>query len=321
MANEITTLYATGYTLYALIWDESKNVGYQVGEVFEDHGTNSRTNADYAVALTEEAVGYYAADYPSWVERGTYETAIYLQVGAAPANSDTGVAGPTELYWTGSAAVTVPETNAVNICNKALAKLGGGEDTRTITALGIVGDPTSELCELFYTPVRKEVLKRMEPQECTYYVDLGDESSFSGEKADWTYVFDLPSDNLKVLRQVDEGNHRVEYRYDIKQNQLFTNILSNTDRDSAYIEYVKNETDGDVFSNEVVETMATLLSSLLAPRIVGGERGDVIADKQYEKYEKVILPTSIGINRSQLHDDERHDERKYNWLGSRPFYD
>jgi hypothetical protein len=319
MANEILTTALTGYTLYALIWNEDNEVWYNAGSDFETHGTSSRTNADYAISMTEiSGTGWYYADYPS-LPRGTYNTIVKYQAGANPADSDQSIGGPVAKYWTGSAVVTEPETNAVNICNKALAKLSGGEDTRTITALGD-GTPTSDACDLFYTPVRKEVLKRMKPQECTYYADLGDESSFSGEKAEWEYVWDLPSNCLDVIRVTDEYYHRVNYRYEVKQDKIFTNFYTNEDRDSIYIEYVKNETDGDVFSDEVVEAMATLLSSLLAPRIISGERGDFISDKQYEKYEKVVLPTSMGINRAKQHSyEEEQYETKHEWLGDRRF--
>lgn len=319
MANEITTTAPTGYTLYALLFNESNEVWYDTGGEFEAHATSGRTNADYAIALTEVAsIGWYYADYPS-IDRGNYLTVIKYQAGATPANSDQSIGGPVKKYWTGSAVVEEPETNAVNICNKALAKIGGGKDTLTITALGD-GTDTSDLCDLFYTDVRKEVLKRMQPQECTYYADLGDESSYSGEKAEWEYAFDLPDDNLIVTRQIDEDSHEVEYRYEIKQSQLFTNILSNTDRDSAYIEYVKNETDGDVFNGEMVEAMATLLASLLAPRIVKGEMGMTLCERLFDKYEKVVLPKSIGISRSMQHDDEDQHEEKYSWLGHRQYY-
>lgn len=319
MANEITTAYATGNTLYATIRDEDLDVAYIAGETFEEHGTSSRTNSDYSIALTEDSVGYYAADYPSWIERGTYETIIYLQAGSSPADSDTPVAGPTEKYWTGTAVVEAPETNAVHICNRALAKLGGGGDnTLTIDALGD-GTDTGDLCDLLYTAVRREVLKRMKPQECSYYADLGDESSTTAEKAEWEYVFDLPSDNLIVVRQTDEEYHKIDYPYQIKQSYLFTNILSNTDRDSAYIEYIKNETDGDSFSDEVIEAMATLLASRLAPRIVKGDKGWQVSGDLLNLYETLVLPTSMGINQSQQFHQEEPRETKFSWLADRPF--
>jgi hypothetical protein len=157
----------------------------------------------------------------------------------------------------------------------------------------------------------------MKPQECSYYADLGDESSFSGEKAEWDYVFDLPSDNLIVCRQTDERYHKLDYRYEVKQNKLFTNAYSNEDGDSAYIEYIKNETDASVFSVEVVDAIATLIAAELTPRITSGEWGWKRRQELLEEFEALVLPTSMGINRSMQHHEEEPRDSKYSVLGDR----
>lgn len=314
--DKFRTQYPTGQALYILLWNEDQQIAYGVGEVFEDYGTSSRTAADYAINMTEEeSSGYYVASWPSWVARGNYDVVVKVRATGTPLDSDTGF-GPVERYWTGSALAVDPETNAVNICNRALAKIGGGEDALTITALGD-GTPTSDLCNLLYTPARKTVLKRMKPQEVSFYADLGAQSAFAGEKAEWDHVFDLPSDNLIVCRQTDERYHRINYRYEIKQSKLFTNVFSNEDGDSAYIEYIKNETDGSVFSEEVINSIATLMAADLTPRITGGEWGWKRRQELIDEFESLVLLNSTGINLSMQHHDEHQRESKFSWLGGR----
>lgn len=314
--NKYRTQYPTGNNLYILLYDKDQKVAYNTGETFETYGTSSRTAADYAITMTEiTGTGYYYASWPTWVERGNYDVVVKIRAGTTPANSDIGF-GPVEKYWTGTVVAEDPETNAVNICNRALTKIGGGIDAVTITSLSAT-DKTSTLCNLLYTPARKTVLKRMKPQECLYYADLGDESSFSGEKAEWDYVFDLPSGCLIVTKQTDELSHKVEWPYEIKQGQLFTNVLSNEDGDSAYIEYVTNETDGDVFSEEVINAIATLMAADLTPRITGGEWGWKRRQELLNEFETLVLPTAMGINRSQQFHSERPRLSKYSWLGDR----
>ena len=323
--NEILVTSLTGQSLYALIFDTSNKVAYIAGETFETHGTDSRTNADYDIPLTElGSTGYYYANYPTWIERGKYYTIIKYRSGSVAADSDTSIGGPVEKYWTGSAVVAIPETNAVSICNRALAILSGGDDnTLTITTLSGATGPekkTSELCALYYTETRREVLARMQPQECSYYADLGDESSFSGEKAEWEYVFDLPGNLLIIVRQCDEQYHKMDYNHEIMQNYLFTNIYSNEDRDSAYILYVKNETDASAFSDEVTKAIYTLLASKLAPRIIAGDWGHKRRQELLDEFESLVLPSSMGLNRSMQHHSEEPRLSKYDWLGGRQFH-
>ncbi len=316
MINKFRTQYPTGGNLYIQIFNEDQEIAYIAGETFETYGTGSRNAADYAVNMTEiTGTGFYFASWPTWIERGNYDVVVKVRSGATPVDGDTGY-GPVERYWT-TAAVTAPtDSDEVEICNLALAKIGGGDDVLTISSLSDT-DKTSVLCKLLYTPKRKTVLKRMKPQECSYYADLGDESSFSGEKAEWDYVFDLPSDNLIVCRQTDERYHKLDYRYEIKQSKLFTNVFSNEDGDSAYIEYIKNETDAAVFSVEVIDAIATLIAAELTPRITSGEWGWKRRQDLLEEFETLVLSNATGINLSMQHHDEQQRDSKFSVLGDR----
>jgi hypothetical protein len=294
--NKFRTQYTTGSNLYILLYNKDQEVAYPVGEEFETYGTSSRDASDYAISLSEiTGTGFYYASWPSWVTAGNYDVIVRIQTGANPADSDTGY-GPVEKYWTGSAIAEEPETNAVAICNQALVECGGGKDTETITALGD-GTPTSDLCELIYTPVRKEMISRGYFEECIKYADCA-ESSFSGEMADWDYVFDLPSDYLKLIRQCHENSLETEYRSEVMQGYLFSNVYSNEDGDGAYIKYKWNNTDGSTFSQELVNCIKTKMAICMIPRLIKGEVGDKKRYYLQRDFENIIWPTNSGVSQS-----------------------
>lgn len=315
--NKIRVTEATLQSLYAFIWDENAQICYPAGETFEAYGTSSRNASDYAINLTEISVGYYTASWPSFIARGDYDVVIRLRVGATPADSDYNIGGPTETYWTGTAIATTPESNELEVCNRALAKMGGAKDnTYPIESVGDGEGGTSDNCNRLITPIRKEVLKRIKPQECTYFAEF-EASSFSGEKGEWEYVFDWPDDCLIPMRMVDESNHSKEYKYKIMQGYLFSNDYSNDDGDAAYCEYIKNETDWLALSDEIVEAAVTKLAAELAPLEVGGEWAHERRQELLEEYETLCIPKAKGINQSQQFSDEEKDTNKYSFLGGR----
>jgi hypothetical protein len=150
----------------------------------------------------------------------------------------------------------------------------------------------------------------------TYYAEC-DESSFTGEKGQWQYVFDLPSNCLMVTKMIDQSDHSVKYEYEIKQGYLFANSYSNSGGDKAYIEYIKNETDANTFEAETVDALVTKIAAGLAPMEVGGELGWQISRNLTQEYETLILPKSKGINQSMQYDNQTADTNIYSWLGGR----
>lgn len=315
--NSIRISEATGQNLYALIRDENAKICYPTGETFETYGTNSRDASDYAITLTEQSVGYYTGTWPSFIERGDYDVVVRLRAGATPVDGDYNISSPAEKYWTGTAIATTPESNELEVCNRALAKLGGAKDnTYPITSVGDGEGGTSDNCERLLTPIRKEVLKRVKPEECTYF-DEFEASSFSGEKGEWKYVFDPPSSCLIPTRMIDESDHTVEYRHKYMQGYLFSNDYSNDDGDAAYCEYVKDETDYSALSEEVVDAIVTKLAAELAPLEVGGEWAWKRREDLIREYETLCIPKAKGINQSQQHNNEEIDTNKFSFLGGR----
>jgi hypothetical protein len=120
---------------------------------------------------------------------------------------------------------------------------------------------------------------------------------------------------LLVIRQTDEADLTKEYDHEVKQDFLFTNTLSDSDGDSAYIEWVKDEEDTTVFSDELVYAIVLRLAAELASRIVKDSL--VTRNKLMEEYEKYTLKIMQGISRSQQYQEDEPPESNFSWLGGR----
>lgn len=309
MANEIFHGYASGSTLYGCVLNSSGEVWYPTGEEFEDWGTSSRTANDYAITLTDKTSDFYCGDFPEDISAGTYVYQVYLQAGGAPADSDTLLKSATAITWTGvaEAAEAVTEIGATDVCNRAVLKIGTAKEQQTITSI-YDGSDTANLCLILYPQVRNEVLQRWPWNECREFADLGAELS-GIEMADWEYVFTLPANCLAVIAQIDEDDHTVEYKHEIRRGMLFTNDYSNSNGDSAYINYIIKVTDTSKYSPALVEAMATKLAAELAPTLKPSE-----TVRLKKEYELLVLPRAEGLNQAEQFSD---DEGSYSWLDAR----
>lgn len=310
MSNEIKSLgIPSGYTLYACIRNGSGQIWYPTNEEFEDVGTSSRTNNDYAITTTDKLGGIYVADFPEDIPAGTYFTKLFRQLGASPANSDDDIGGA-KIVWTGvaEAAEAIDESTATSISNRALLKLGGAQEQQTITSI-YEGTPTAVLCLILYPQIRNEVQQRWPWNECREFADLGAEVS-GVEKADYEYVFNLPSNCLAVVAQIDENGRTIKYKHEIRRGRLFTNNYSNSDGDSAYIEYIVIESNTSKYSPSLKEAIATKLAAELAPAMKKGQ----LAFDLLQQYERLVLPKAKGLNQMEQYSK---DEGSYSWLDAR----
>jgi hypothetical protein len=207
--------------------------------------------------------------------------------------------------------MSISESNELEVCNRALAKLGGAKNNQY--PLTVVSDN----CALLITPIRKEVLKRMKPQECTYYDEFEENTTYSGEKGQWEHVFNYPENCLIPTRMIDESDHTKEYDYEAKQNCIFSNDYSNDDGDAAFCEFIKNETEWTNIPDEVVEAAVTKLAAELAPLEIGGEWAWKRRQDLLEEYETLVKPVGQGINQSAQPNKENKDTSKYSFLGGR----
>ncbi|OHB68048.1 MAG: hypothetical protein A2Y77_08890 [Planctomycetes bacterium RBG_13_62_9] len=105
MANEIQADYASGNTLYAAIRDWLGQVWCVAEEVFEDWGEGDHTATDYGIALVDHLGSRHTGDFPENVPAGSYSIQVFLQAGAAPADSDT-LLSSRQVLWTGEGELT-----------------------------------------------------------------------------------------------------------------------------------------------------------------------------------------------------------------------
>lgn len=131
--------------------------------------------------------------------------------------------------------------------------------------------------------------------------------SYVPEIGAWTYAFSLPSDYFAMVRHCDESyttkdGVRKEYQYQPILNKdndgliLLTNTLSNADADSAYIEYVIDQTGFTLFSSAFEECIATLLAAELCP-IIG--RNLEVRQRLLLEYDQFTVPNAKRFNQSQ----------------------
>jgi len=101
MAGEVAVFYQSDITLYAVVRNESGEVWYVAGKVFEAWGTGGRTAADYDIALTDKTGGMFVGDFDANIDAGYYYIVAHQQAGGSPADTDPAI-NREYGYWTGS---------------------------------------------------------------------------------------------------------------------------------------------------------------------------------------------------------------------------
>jgi len=307
MANEIRIAFPTSQTIYAVVNDYSATpveVWYPGGVVFEEKGTGSRTNADYAITLTEYG-GFYVADFPTSITAGDYTFVLYLQAGASPANTDN-IIGGSDISWTGtSESSTVAASASITaICNRAFYMLGGGLRNMRITSYSADTGKEAIMCRDLYPEVIGEYLEEFHWAHLLTWADCGDAIATVNEieGAEWQYQFNLPSDCLWVICQSEEGDRTARYQFDLIQTILLTNSLTNTDGDSAYIQYVSAPDSGDeltLSSYQFREGLANKLAIAMAPTMNPDKLNSLI-----EQYQRLTLPSAKAVNQKQQYEEK-----------------
>ncbi len=131
--------------------------------------------------------------------------------------------------------------------------------------------------------------------------------AYTPEVGGWAYAFALPSDYIAMVAQLQESFNsttkgRQKYRFETIINRdetgmiLLTNDLSNTAGTSAFVQYVIYQDNPAVYSNPLVECVATLLAAELCP-IVGKGMDERI--KLLQEYQQVNIPEAMKFNTSQ----------------------
>jgi len=216
-----------------------------------------------------------------------------------------------------------------DLCNLSLLKLGGAGDQTT--GVGLITDingtdKISKQCKTLLPECRKRAISDLANIDCPFretikYADLGGEIADASlpEIGQYEYAFSIPADCLAMVAQINEdslGNSvspRIKYRYEIIANKnkngriLLTNDLSNTDEDSAFIEYVIDIVNPAGFSQALKDCVVILLAAELW--IVG--KDEKLKQQLLIEYEQLVKPNAKRFNQSQGNNYEKPKPENY----------
>lgn len=210
-------------------------------------------------------------------------------------------------------AKTITAHTDEDLCNLAIAMVGG----MPIVSLDDLTDE-AKICKATLPLTKSMCLTRWEWNGVTKFADLGAKRDDDDqEQADWEFVFNFPDDFLHLVAQIDEGDHKKKFAHKVMGRQLLTNDYSNTNGDSAYIEYI-SISDVSKFSPGLIKYIVIEQAIVLAPRIMGvsAETSDYIMRLE-RKSRLDILPTAIGRNQAENDPDGGNDEGESVWISGR----
>lgn len=166
----------------------------------------------------------------------------------------------------------MPGFTDTDICNQALSHIGVGTE---ISDLDTDRSQEGSACRRFLEVVRQIVLRDFQWTFTTVTEDLALVEDFASEYAagtiteppEWAFSYRYPAGAVAVRRilsgsRVDSNGTKVPFRI----GQDADGRLIYTDREDAQIEYSKLEDNTDLYDADVVDLMALLLGSRIAPR-------------------------------------------------------
>ncbi len=177
-----------------------------------------------------------------------------------------------------------------DLANGALAKASGAGDQESGTALiaSINGtDRVSVRCKFLLPTIRKRVLSDLAeadaaPIEALQYLDLNAEITTTLKMGGYTYAFNVPNNVIRVMKQTEEVFNTLSRSIDDKPNKypfqirwqgtqqiLFTNWLTNTAGNSAFVEVCIDQTNIGTWNEKLIEAVKTLLGAELVPTVGG----------------------------------------------------
>lgn len=162
-------------------------------------------------------------------------------------------------------------TSEVQICNSALIKVGAD----LIIAL-TDDNKRAKICNHQYPIIRDEVLSAHPWNFAIERVEIAEllPAPTFGEYENW---FELPSDCLRVLNQIDADG--LDW---VKEGDK---VLANTE--TLKIRYIKRVTDTTLYSPTFTEVLATRLASDLAWSL---SQNAEMSDALLARYERMIRP-------------------------------
>lgn len=209
------------------------------------------------------------------------------------------------------------------VCNLALGKLGGAGDALSGNAFisDINGtDKVSAWCKLNFPRVRRRGIIDLATRGCPFrqsirFLDCGAQiaDDDTPEIGAYLYAFNLPGDCLAVVMQFAESfiairraakgsqsnTSPIEYKWDVVASKdgtkkiFLTDVLSNCANDSAFIEYAIDTPNTGGWTEEMIDCVATLLASEVAP-VIGKDMAT--SDAMLVKYREVTIPNAQRAN-------------------------
>jgi len=145
----------------------------------------------------------------------------------------------------------------IQIINIALSNLGAGNIANIDE-----GSEESKAAKVFYNPTRRSVLEKYNWSFATKTARL---ALLSEQPVDWTFAYELPTDNIRVINIVKEteaysatGNIQP---FEIRGTQLLCDL------EEVNIVYVYDNEATNTFSDMFIDAFSHLLASRMAIRI------------------------------------------------------
>ena len=211
----------------------------------------------------------------------------------------------------------------LDVANIGLGKIGGAGEALNgnafITNLNGT-DKVSQWCKFSLPRMRRRVITDLATMKCPFrntirFKDLGAElaSDSLPEIGQYDYAFNIPGDYLALVMQFNENymqkrhaskgsqstNCPIIYQCEVVANKagtgkiLLTDTLSNEGSTSAFIEYVIDLPSVGGWSEEMIDCVATLLASEVAP-VLG--KDIETSNIMLEKYLRVVVPKAQAAN-------------------------
>ena len=150
--------------------------------------------------------------------------------------------------------------SVIEICNIALSRLGS---SRTINSL-TEKSKEAGLCDLHFESARLEVLADFEWNFAIKRVALADTGSAPN---DWQYAYRYPTDCLRITDIMVPGMRnpaeRMRIEYQVGSDADGTGRLIYTDQENAWLRYVSDITDPNMFDPLFRSALAWKLASEL----------------------------------------------------------
>lgn len=148
------------------------------------------------------------------------------------------------------------------IINRAISILNGG---RTVGAglfftsltdaqfydfstISETENPDARMAVMLYEPVLKQVIEDIQPDFARAYADLGTPLKINTDFGGWDYLFEVPSDFLKVVKLVEEGDKSKWQPCEMLFFKGYSHVVAGSDDQAYYCDTnhtsVDDTTDG-----------------------------------------------------------------------------